>query len=100
MDKPDYLPLDLNKESLSWFRVYGYTLNAEDEVFKKVKSNLKKWYPYEYYFFVDLEIKKIAEHDIQNNSDNTWIKSYTGKFNRAKRKYIKELYGLEKKGIR
>jgi hypothetical protein len=102
MDRPEHLPKDLDKENLAWLRLYGYSLNNEDnERYLKVKELMKKWYTYEYYFFVDMDIKQQAERNIIESSENSsWMKRWTGKFNKEKRTLIKEIYGLEKKGIR
>lgn len=39
MERPEYLPKELDKETLTWLRSYGYCLNAEDERYKKIKEN-------------------------------------------------------------
>ena len=45
---------ELSKEAIKWLRTYGYTLNNGEYECEKIKENLKRFYPYEYYFFVDL----------------------------------------------
>lgn len=62
----DNLPNEIPKETVKWLKLYGYTLNVDDERYKKIKSNLKKYYPYEYYRYVDLDIKKEAEEYAEN----------------------------------
>ena len=62
----DNLPSKLPEEVIKWLRIYGYTLNINEERYKKFKSSLKKLYPYEYYRYVDLDIKKEAEEYAEN----------------------------------
>ena len=106
MERPEYLPKELDKETLTWLRSYGYCLNAEDERYKKIKENLKKWYTYEYYFYVDIDLCKEARKKFESltvedfSSPKEYWKSEKRITNQEKRRLIKELYGLEKKGIR
>ena len=68
---------------------------------EKIKENLKRFYPYEYYFFVDLEVRnqvfKIFEGEEHTKE---FYKSWNRRFRNERRILIKDLYGLEKKGIR
>lgn len=107
MERPSHLPENLDKDNLKWLREYGYTLNANDERLRKVKKGLKMWYPYEYYFYVDMEIYQEARKKSESLREEDFIenpkKYYTTWSNLLKlekRRIIKELYGLEKKGIR
>lgn len=102
MDRPDYLPKELDKETIKWLRDFGFTLNINDERYKRIKNNLKKWYEYEYYFYVDEDIKKEAEKIFIEEDQTTreFYKTYGRRFRAEKRRLIKKLYGLEKKGIR
>lgn len=102
MGRPDYLPKELDNDTLKWLRIYGYSLNLDCDRYKIIKNRLKEWYPYEFYFYVDLDIKQEAEKIFSENEGRTreFYKSFKRKFNAEKRRLIKELYGLEKKGIR
>ncbi|GAA0706091.1 hypothetical protein GCM10008904_14380 [Paraclostridium ghonii] len=106
MNKPTHLPKELDKETIRWLRSYGFCLNGEDERYKKIKENLKKWYTYEYYFYVDMYLWKEAKKKFDSltvedfNSPKEYYKSEKRITNQEKRRLIKELYGLEKKGIR
>lgn len=102
MSRPDCLLKELDKETIKWLRDFGFTLNVNDERYKSIKSDLKKWHTYEYYFYVDEDIKKEAEKifDDEDHSTREFYKSYKRRFRAEKRRLIKELYGLEKKGIR
>lgn len=93
---------NLDKHSLKWLRIYGYCLNSGDEKFTKLKEHLKEHYTYEYYFYVDEDIKKEAEKIFKNDDYTTreFIKSFGRRFRAEKKRLIKEIYGLEKKGIR
>ena len=105
MNELNNLPEELPKDTLNWLRTYGYTLNIDDEIYKKVKSNLKKFYPYEYYCYVDLDIKKEAEDYAENyhcvyENRKEGYKTWDKRFKEEKKRLIKKIYGLEKKGIR
>lgn len=107
MDRPSHLPENLDKNSLKWLRCYGYSLNANDDRFRKIRELLKKWYPYEYYFYVDIELAQEARKKSELLRKEDFIenpKKYYTTWNNLlkseKRRIIKELYGLEKKGIR
>lgn len=102
MDRPEQLPKALDKDTLKWLRVYGYTLNSKHEEFKKIKTNLKKWYTYEYYFYVDLDLRKEAEKIFigEDQATREFLRSWDKRFKAEKKRLIKELHGLEKKGIR
>lgn len=92
---------ELSKEAIKWLRTYGYTLNNGEYECEKIKENLKRFYPYEYYFFVDLEVRnqvfKIFEGEEHTKE---FYKSWNRRFRNERRILIKDLYGLEKKGIR
>lgn len=102
MYRPEHLPRDLSKEHLKWLRIYGYCLNVDDENYNKVRNTLKKWYTYEYYFYVDMNLRKEAEKIFKGEDYTTkeYRKSWKKRFRHEKKRLIKELYGLEKKGIR
>lgn len=36
MERPEHLPKELDKKTLTWLRSYGYCLNAEDERYKRI----------------------------------------------------------------
>lgn len=95
MERPDYLPKNLDKETKEWLKTYGYTLNSNDERYKKIKRNLKKYYTYEYYRYVDLDIKREAEeyaenyHCVYENRKHyyqTWSKRFKKERDRLARK--------------
>lgn len=101
MNELNNLPEELPKDTLNWLRTYGYTLNSGDERFKKIKSKLKELYPYEYYFYIDEDIRNEAEKIFEcEERTKEFYKSWTKRFRHEKKRLIKELYGLEKKGIR
>lgn len=84
-------PKELHKDSIKWLRTYGYTLNSEHEDYKKLKMILKEHYPFHYYMWVDLDIKREAEKITPTNE------GYWGtKFTASRRKLVKEKYGLVK----
>ena len=86
---------------MKWLRIYGYCLNYKDKHYERIKNGLKKWYIYEYYFYVDYEIKEEAEKIFEGEErTREFYKSFNKRFNNEKRRLIKTLYGLEKKGIR
>lgn len=93
------------KNMISWLRNFGFCLNTQDS-YKEIRSRLKEIYPYEYYFYVDEEISKKAKSEGEklNREDYEHFKKYSMAYNKvvreSKRKLIKNLYGLEKKGIR
>lgn len=101
MDRPEHLPKELSKDHVKWLRDFGYCLNTDDENYNKVKANLKKWYTYEYYFYVDMELRKEAEKIFEGEDYTTreYAKSWKRRLRHEKKRLIKELYGLEKKGI-
>ena len=93
--------MKLDKETIKWLRVYGYTLNSDDKRFQKIKSKIKEIDPYSYYFYIDLNIKREAEEyarsyqAVYENQKEYW--RVVKKRNREyKKKRIKELYGLKK----
>lgn len=95
------LPKELPKETIKWLRTYGYTLNNGDERFEKIKSKLKEMYPYEYYFYIDEDIRNEAEKIFEcEERTKDFYKSWIKRFRYEKKRLIKELYNLEKKGIR
>ena len=49
---------NLGKDTLKWLRTYGYCLNSEGEKSRKLKEYIKEHYSYEYYFYIDLDIKR------------------------------------------
>ncbi|MEG2984115.1 MAG: hypothetical protein RR835_05405 [Peptostreptococcaceae bacterium] len=106
MERPEHLPENLDRKALAWLRDYGICLNAKDETYKKIKENLKKWYPYEYYFYVDINLLKEARKKFgpltvdDFSSPREYYKTETKITRQEKKRLIKELYGLEKKGIR
>ncbi|MCH1964900.1 hypothetical protein [Paraclostridium sordellii] len=105
MERPSYLPKELSDENLKWLRIYGYCLNADDENYKKLRDTLKKWYPYEYYFYVDLNLNNEAKKKFDSltiedfKSYKEYWKSAKTITRHEKKRLIKKLYGLEKKGI-
>ena len=101
MQRPDYLPENLDNQTIKWLRLYGYCLNSKKEYETKIRDILKNWYIYEYYFYVDYEIKEEAEKIFEGEEHTReFYKSYYKRSRNEKRRLIKELYGLEKKGIR
>jgi flagellin-specific chaperone FliS len=102
MNRPEHLPRELSKEHLKWLRIYGYCLNVDDETYNKVRHNLKKWYTYEYYFYVDIDLRKEAKKIFEGEDYTTkeFRKSWKKRFSHEKKRLIKQLYGLEKKEIR
>lgn len=101
MNRPAHLPNELDKETLKWLRVFGYCLNTDFEHYNKIRASLRKWYPYEYYFYVDIELRKEAERIFKGEDYTTreYRKSWKKRFRHEKKRLIKELHGLEKKGI-
>lgn len=101
MKRPDYLPKDLDRETMNWLRAYGYCLNYEDKRYERIRAALKKWYTYEYYFYVDYSIKEEAEKIFEGEEHTKeFYKSYSKRLRHEKKRLIKALHGLEKKGIR
>jgi len=101
MKRPDYLPKDLDRETMKWLRSYGYCLNFEGERETRIREGLKKWYTYEYYFYVDYEIKEEAEKIFEGEEHTgEFYRDWGKRFRNEKKRLIKALYGLEKKGIR
>ena len=101
MQRPEYLPENLDNQTIKWLRIYGYCLNSKKEYETKIRDILKKWYTYEYYFYVDYEIKEEAEKIFEGEEHTReFYKSYYKRYRNEKRRLIKELYALEKKGIR
>lgn len=99
------LPKDLPKETIKWLKTYGFTLNNGDERFEKIKSKLKEMYPYEYYFYIDAGIKEAAKEYAENyhcvyENRKEGYKTWDKRFKEEKKRLIKKIYGLEKKGIR
>lgn len=94
-------PNELDKETTKWLRIYGYTLNSDNERYQKIKSKIKELYPYNYYFYIDLDIKREAEEyamsyqAVYENQKEYWrvIKKRNREY---KKKIIKEKYGLIK----
>ena len=98
MERPDYLPVDLDSETIKWLKVYGYCLNYNS--YTRVKEGLKKWYIYEYYFYVDLEIREEACKIFEGEEPTKeFYRNWDKRFRNEKKRIIKALYGLEKKGI-
>lgn len=101
MNELNNLPEELPKDTLNWLRTYGYTLNSDDERYQKIKSKLKELYPYEYYFYIDEDIRNEAEKIFEyEERTKEFYKTWKKRFSHEKKRLIKELYGLEKKGIR
>lgn len=103
MDRPEHLPICLDKETLSWLRVFGYCLNDYNEPkYKKLLKVLKQWYTFEYYLYIDYGIRSEAEKIFDNEDKTTreYYRSYNKRLLAEKKRLIKKLYGLEKKGIR
>lgn len=95
------LPCELPKEVIKWLRSYGYALNNNDEKFKKIKNILIKKYPYEYYLFVDMDIREQALKIFEGEEETReFFKTWDSRFKREKKRLIKDIYGLEKKSIR
>ena len=76
-------------------------LNSEGEKSRKLTEYIKEHYSYEYYFYIDLNIKREAEEyarsyqAVYENQKEYW--RVVKKRNREyKKKRIKELYGLKK----
>ena len=95
------LPKDLPKETIKWLKTYGYTLNIDDEIYKKVKSNLKKFYPYEYYCYVDLDIKKEAEDYAENyhcayENRKQYYKTWSKRFKKERRRLAMKIARFKK----
>ncbi|WP_289293081.1 hypothetical protein [Romboutsia ilealis] len=92
--------MKLDKETIKWLRIYGYTLNNGDERFEKIKNKLKEMYPYEYYFYIDLDIKRESEEyalsyqAVYENQKEYW-RVVKKRIREYKKKQIKELYGLK-----
>ena len=94
-------PNELNKESIKWLKTYGYTLNSEHEECKKLKVILKEHYPFQYYMWVDSDIKRESEEyamryqAVFKNQKEHW-KVAKRRVREYKKKIIKEKYGLIK----
>ena len=84
-------PKELDKDSIKWLKTYGYCLNSYDERYTKLKNILKEHFKFQYYMWVDLDIKKEAE-ELVPTSERYWER----KFVAMKRKLVKEKYGLIK----
>ena len=99
------LPDKLPKATLGWLRDFGYTLNSGDKRFNEIKMKLKESHPYEYYFFIDNDIRELAKdyaenyHCVYVNAGEMY-KTWDKRFKQKKKILIKKMYGLEKKGIR
>ena len=96
---------ELDRETIKYLRMYGYVIGAlakRDFYYEVIADNFKKEYPYEYYYYIDIDIKKLAEQELINEDRTTreYIKSFKRRFRAAKIQIIKDLYGLEKKGIK
>ena len=99
MKRPDFLPENLDNQTIKWLKVYGYCLNYNS--YARVKEGLKKWYIYEYYFYVDLEIREEACKIFEGEEPTReFYRNWDKRFSQEKKRIIKALYGLEKKGIR
>lgn len=94
--------MKLDKETVKWLNVYGYTLNTEnDERYTKIKNKLKELYPYDYYFYIDLDIKRLSEEYAENyhcvyENKKQYYQTIRKRVREYKNKLIKELYGLKK----
>lgn len=81
----------LDKNSIKWLKTYGYCLNYDNERFIKLRCILKERFKFEYYMWVDLDIKKEAEKLVPVG-ERYWLR----KFESMKRKLVKEKYGIIK----
>lgn len=94
-------PNELDKETIKWLRTYGYTLNADDKRYQKIKSKIKEIDPYRYYFYIDLDIKRESEEyamsyqAVYENQKEYW-RTVKRRVKEYKKKMIKEKYGLIK----
>jgi hypothetical protein len=51
----------LDRETIMFLRHFGYNLHVDTEKHANMREYLKTYYPYEYYRYVDLGIRKRAE---------------------------------------
>ena len=92
--------MKLDKETIKWLRVYGYTLNSDDKRYQKIKSKIKEIDPYSYYFYIDLDIKRESEEyamsyqAVYENQKEYW-RVVKKRIREYKKKQIKKLYGLK-----
>lgn len=84
-------PNELDKNSIKWLRTYGYCLNCDNERYIKLRNILKEHFKFQYYMWVDLDIKKEAE-ELVPISERYWSR----KFESMKKKLVKEKYGIIK----
>ena len=72
---------NLGKDTLKWLRTYGYCLNSEGEKSRKLKEYIKEHYSYEYYFYIDLDIKRESDWRVDKKRIREYkkkqIKNYT-----------------------
>lgn len=93
--------MKLDKETIKWLRVYGYTLNSDDKRYQKIKFKIKEIDPYSYYFYIDLDIKRESEEyamsyqAVYENQKEYW-RTVKRRVKECKKKMIKEKYGLIK----
>ena len=91
---------NLGKDTLKWLRTYGYCLNSEGEKRRKLKEYIKEHYSYEYYFYIDLDIKRESEEyamsyqAVYENQKEYW-RVVKKRIREYKKKQIKKLYGLK-----
>ena len=76
-------------------------LNIDDEIYKETKSNLKKYYPYEYYRYVDLDIKKEAEDYAENyhcayENMKQYYKTWSKRFKKERNRLARKITRLKK----
>lgn len=94
-------PNKLDKETIKWLKTYGYTLNSRDYMYQIIKYKIKEIYPYDYYFYIDLDVKKEAEEyaisyqSVYKDQREYW-RVVKKRIREYKRKMIKEKYGLIK----
>lgn len=73
-----------DKDTIMFLRHYGYNLHSDTETRANLREYLRVNYPYEYYMYVDLDIKKKAEQLYTEEYGNIRIGGYIGTMSKIK----------------
>jgi len=85
----------LDKDTMMFLRHYGYNLHADTETRANMREYLKVNYPYEYYMYVDLDIKKRAENIYIERYGHNYASGYIGHMREIKSKLIKDIHNIK-----
>ena len=88
-------PKKIDKDTIMFLKHYGYNLHADTEVLANTREYLKVNYPYEYYMYVDLDIKKRAEEQYIGKYGQNYGSGYIGRMREIKNKLIKEIHNIK-----